>query len=229
MRLSKFAIVATLLLLFTQPVVAQDIEYLSTQPWDHSPITVFVDEVDIPEHYSPTYRDQVEIALEYWENGGNGKLSYTPVFQIVDDRNADINIKWIENLEKLEGAPEGVAGYAAPTFAGDQFLHVDIVLEVGNYQGYSWVQYGDANMQEVAKHELGHALGLGHSSDKRDIMYPTYEQRDNLNPLLLSKTFPYIVAISIVVLVIIVYHTIGWRAMKKRREKIEEEVFKRNQ
>ena len=91
------------------------------------------------------------------------------------------------------------------------------------------MQYGDANMQELAKHELGHALGLGHSSNKRDIMYPTYEQRDNLNPLLLTKTLPYIAAISIVVLAIIVYHTVSWRAMKKRRENIEEEVFKRNQ
>ena len=102
MRLSKFAVVATLLLIFIQPVGAQDIEYLSTQPWDHSPITVFINEVNIPEHYSPTYREQVEIALEYWEQGGNRKLSYTPEFQIVDDRNADINIKWIKTLRKLK-------------------------------------------------------------------------------------------------------------------------------
>lgn len=227
MRISNFVILATILLIFLQPAASQDIEYLSKQPWDHSPITVFIDEINVPEHYSPTYREQVDIALEYWEQGGNGKLFYTPVFEVVDDQNADIYIRWIENLEEVEGATEGVAGYAAPTYAGDKFLHVDIVLEVGNYQGYSWVQYGDANMQELAKHELGHALGLGHSSDKRDIMYPTYEQRDNLNPILLSKTLPYIAAISVVILTIIVYHTVGWRVMKKRREEIEKEVFKR--
>ncbi|MDK2892958.1 MAG: hypothetical protein PWQ49_1350 [Methanohalophilus sp.] len=228
MHISKTVILIAILIVFLQPAAAQDIEYLSKQPWDHNPITVFIDEANVPEHYSPTYREQVEIALEYWEQGGNGKLFYTPVFQIVDDRNADIYIRWIENLEGMEGASEGVAGYAAPTFAGDRFLHVDIVLEVGNYQGYSWVQYGDANMQELAKHELGHALGLGHSSNKRDIMYPTYEQRDNLNPILLNRTWPYIAAISIVILAIIVYHAAGWALMKRRRKEIEEEVFKRN-
>ncbi|MBP2030636.1 putative Zn-dependent protease [Methanohalophilus levihalophilus] len=227
MRISKYVILIAVLILFLQPATAQDIEYISTQPWDHSPITVFIDEVNVPERYSPTYKEQVDIALEYWERGGNGKLFYTPVFEVVDDPDADIYIRWIENLEEVEGADEGVAGYAAPTFVGDKFLHVDIVLEVGNYQGFSWVQYGDANMQELAKHELGHALGLGHSSDQSDIMFPTYEQRDNLNPILLSRTLPYIAAISVVIISIIVYHTISWRVMKKRREEIEEEVFKR--
>ncbi|RSD36279.1 MAG: peptidase M10A and M12B matrixin and adamalysin, partial [Methanohalophilus sp.] len=61
-----------------------------------------IDDKDTPEHYSPTYREQVEIALDYWEKGGNGALSYQPEFKIIDNPDADINVRWVENLEKVE-------------------------------------------------------------------------------------------------------------------------------
>ncbi|XP_024430378.3 matrilysin [Desmodus rotundus] len=35
------------------------------------------------------------------------------------------------------------------------------------------------NFLYAAAHELGHSLGLGHSSDPNAVMYPTYEKRDS--------------------------------------------------
>ena len=201
-------------------------ERILDYPWNHSPITVYVENKSVPEHYSPTYYMQIEKALEYWEDGGNGKLEYTPVFKLVDSKEADLRIRWVENLESVEGAPSGVAGYASPKVYDGRFVKVDIVLETGNYQGKAWRQYGDATMLSIAKHELGHALGLGHSSNRRDIMYPEYEQRDNINPLLLSKYEPLLRVASFAALIVLLYLGISWQHSRKKRKKLEEKYFK---
>lgn len=201
-------------------------EKILETPWDHSPITVYINDKDLPLHYSPTYYEQIEKALEYWEKGGNGNLDYTPVFEIVDYEEADIRIRWVENLENVEGAPSGVAGYAQPKISGERFDKVEIVLEVGNYQGKAWQQYGDATMLSISKHELGHALGLGHSDNPRDIMYPEHEMRDNINPILWSKYGGLIRAAGILALAFLLFLGISWQNSRRKRKKLEDRYFK---
>ncbi len=203
-----------------------DPETLLDHPWDHSPITVYVENKSVPEHYSSTYYAQIEKAMEYWEKGGNGNLEFTPVFKHVNSKEADIRIKWVENLENVEGASPGVAGYASPRVSNGRFVSVDIVLEVGNYQGKAWRQYGDTTMLSIAKHEFGHALGLGHSSNRRDIMYPEYEQREDINPLLLSKYSHVLRMAALSALSVFLYIGVSWQRSRKKRKNLEDKYFK---
>ncbi|WP_440952970.1 matrixin family metalloprotease [Methanococcoides sp. FTZ1] len=197
------------------------------EPWDHTPITVYIDEKNTPPHYSPSYPATVIKALEYWENGGNGKLSYTPVFEPVNTTDADIYIMWVENMEEVTGAEKGVAGFCRPMIANGRYVHADIVLEVGDYRGFSWQQYGDANMEQLVTHEIGHALGLGHSNDPRDIMYPTYEQRENIDPLLVQTTYPLIIIVILMAIAISGYLSIVWLRYHRKRQKLEHELLKK--
>jgi len=190
--------------------IASDYNYLKTfdHPWDHSPITVYIDSKDLPLHYSPTYYTQIEKALNYWEEGGNGKLSYTPIFKIIDSENADIRIRWVDNVEKDTDAPHGVAGYTTPQIKNDRFVYVDMVLGVGDYKGTKWIQYDDETMLILAEHELGHALGLEHSNDKKDIMYPDYTQKNNSDSFLTDKDNFLLIA-GYGVLAVIVFLTVS--------------------
>ncbi len=187
-------------------------------PWDHSPITVYIDNENVPPHYSPTYYTQVQKALNYWAEGGNGKLEYTPVFEIVDFEKADIRIRWVENLQKDQGAPPGVAGVTIPFVVNGRFVRVDITLGVGNYQLMEWVPYSDTAMLSIAEHELGHALGLNHSSDKQDIMYPTNEQINYTNPIL-SKYGSLLLFATYAVLAIAVFLSVSWLLSRKKMKK----------
>lgn len=198
---------------------------LNPAPWEETPITVYIDDEDLPEHYSPTYRIQVEKALEYWSEGGNNKLGYTPVFEIIDEDSADILIMWVENLETDAGVQDGVAGFARPYEVNDRYERVEIVLEVGNYQGYAWRQYSDTTMRDLAKHELGHALGLAHSNDKKDIMFPSYEQINNVDPIFFEATKPFLIIAIIIASTLVFYRRAGWISSKRKRESLEKEIF----
>jgi predicted Zn-dependent protease len=168
-------------------------------PWDHSPITVYIDNKNVTPHYSSTYYTQVQKALNYWERGGNGKLKYTPVFKLVASEKADIRIRWVENLQE-------VSGDTIPLILNGQFLRVDITLGVGNYQWIIWNSYSDASMLALAEHELGHALGLEHSNDKRDIMYPT----------VLNEYNSFLFSIAYIAMAIVVFLSVSWLLSRKK-------------
>ncbi len=205
------------------------------EPWDHSPIRIYIDDNSVLQHYDPVYEDSVLKAIEYWEEGGNGKLVYVPEFIIVDSAtDADIIVSFVENLETVDNAPEGVAGFAIPYMQdsgnGDANMleRVEIVLELGNYQGRAWRPYGKNNMFQISKHELGHALGLAHSSNPRDIMYFSYAHKEDINPELASMTRPYLPYIIVAILILFAYIGIGYYRNRRQRKVLEDELFSSN-
>ena len=202
------------------------------EPWDHSPITIYINDDTVPQHYEPIYKESVLKAIDYWEGGGNGKLAYMPEFKVVDSATgADINVYFVENLETVADAPKGVAGFASSHMQDDNpymLDNVEIVLELGNYQGYSWRAYGDNNMFLISKHELGHALGLAHSSKRGDIMYPSYEQKQDIDPQLAAMTRPYLPYVVVAVIILFSYIAMGYYRNRRQRKALEDELFSGN-
>ncbi|XP_017120091.1 matrix metalloproteinase-2 isoform X1 [Drosophila elegans] len=116
----------------------------------------------------------VRRALNVWEN--NSKLTFREVYS----DQADIQILFARlghgDGYKFDGPGQVLAHafYPGEDRGGDAHFDAD---ETWNFDGNSDDRHG-TNFLNVALHELGHSLGLGHSSNSDAIMFPWYQNNE---------------------------------------------------
>ncbi|XP_006887417.1 PREDICTED: matrilysin [Elephantulus edwardii] len=123
--------------------------------------------VDLPES---TVDELVEKALDIWSE----KIPIE--FQRVFFEDADIVIRFTRGVHGDAYPFDGPGNTLAHAFFPGEGLGGDVHFDADEY----WTNDSSTgtNFLFVATHELGHSLGLSHSSDPNAVMYPTYKEGD---------------------------------------------------
>jgi len=137
--------------------------------------------------------ERVQVPNEYLEieprngttpyfKGWLGAVSY--VFEEYDLLDEPIDVKFLDSEENAEiifiltDKRSGDDNYAFTNTIVDEQTHQTVQATIVIY---NFDDLESDEIETITRHELGHALGMGHSTDPKDLMYP-----------LLETEYPYI-------------------------------------
>jgi Matrixin len=120
-------------------------------------LTYKVDEDDISDEEKAVVQD----AVEEWDT----KIDRLELEEAPDS--SDITIEFADGNDNHEEKEEGIAGMTMITFYEDGFIgKVEIIINK-RIQDY---EFDTETIGQIAKHEMGHALGLGHANFDANLM-----------------------------------------------------------
>lgn len=136
--------------------------------WNSMPLKVYIAPMKFysKQGQDSKYRGFVKQALDEWHKVSNGKVSFVLVDNLLESQ---INIDW----KRVERKALGMC-----YFQYDKLNRLySAEVQIGLTEGLVHAEYMDeGEVYHTILHEIGHAIGLGHSPFKNDIMYTPHQK-----------------------------------------------------
>jgi predicted Zn-dependent protease len=119
--------------------------------------------------YRPTYRRLILEAFDSWCSASGNKLSY----KLVPDRaKADAVVEWVgQPISTTEKSRKRDAAGLTTVSADDKQIISHALIQIETYDFERSKEAADSKIKSACLHEIGHAIGVGHSPYVKDIMY----------------------------------------------------------
>ncbi len=139
-------------------------------PQEKLPVKVYIDPGKGVSGYRPLFRPFVIRSLNTWYEASGKKLSYKIVEKKSD---ADIVVQWTQAPLSMEesGRSRQKAGLTSVQADSNKKIN-NALVRIRTVNGFDPNRViTDGEAASVTMHEMGHSLGLGHSTGYSDIMY----------------------------------------------------------
>jgi predicted Zn-dependent protease len=158
-----------------QNVYALEIQGLA---WNKSTLKILLTTPNNASWWNPIYVNSTLRAVGQWNDAISyfaahnadyaylSNLKLQPTVLNYTQSGFDIYLNWTQS--NLAGSVDEV-GLSTLTSESNAIIGCTINLSTHTHHGEPLI---DGDMQNIALHELGHALGLGHSNDTGDVMFP---------------------------------------------------------
>lgn len=127
------------------------------------PLKVYVEQSN-SKLYKPLYKSYIDYAFKVWQKA-DSRIKFV---YVSSKEHADITIAFEDNLsEKYKDNYLGLTDYELTRTNKiiNSAIQISFLRENGE-------KLNNGELKATIIHELGHAVGLGHSDNKADIMYP---------------------------------------------------------
>lgn len=125
------------------------------------------DGTDVP-GYQQSDRDLARLAIVAWARESGGKLRFV---ETNTRENAVVRLRWISNNAGLFGETQRIYVDGKPGAVVNVMPHVGQLGEPLSSRAVADALLRDTIVYLTCVHELGHAIGLSHTSAFEDIMY----------------------------------------------------------